>query len=101
MVNEMLMRNRREMLNICRQTSVRSYVPVMSLSSKAMLASISRADREEKRSNELGRKGRRKEGRKEERKKGRERKEGRKEGREGGRKEKRKREEGRKELGRN
>ena len=83
MVNEMLMRNRREMLNISRQISVRSYVPVMSLSSKAMLASISRADREEKRSKELGRKGRRKEGRKEGRQKGRERKEGRKEGRKG------------------
>ena len=67
MVNEMLMRNRREMLNISGQISVRSYVPVMSLSSKAMLASISRADREEKRSKELGRKERRKreEGRKE------------------------------------
>ena len=60
MVNEILMRNRREMLNISGQISVRSYVPVMSLSSKAMLASISRADREEKRSKEFGRKGRRK-----------------------------------------
>ena len=80
MVNEMLIRNRREMLNISGQISVRSYVPVMSLSSKAMLASISRADREEKRSKEFGRKGRRKreEGRKEL---------GRKEGRKGRRKE--------------
>ena len=68
----MLMRNRREMLNISGQISVRSYVPVMSLSSKAMLASISRADRKEKRSNELGRKEGKKDGKKEE--------EGRKEG---------------------
>ena len=87
MVNEMLMRIRREMLNISGQISVRSYVPVMSLSSKAMLASISRADREEKRRKELGRMGRRKEKGKERRKERRTEKRKREEGRKGGREE--------------